>query len=872
MLCFGAIAWTAPAVTAAENERYQHAAMHMVRPDTLELDRTLEEATDFFRQLREEVETLDRTSTEVDRAAPQQLDCDRVRLSQYEARPFTPIEIRGIPDDIDGPIRLNLLIDGESAGRTLAERTASNTFVMKAPVNPTFSLRAIQVEMQFMDALSDCDAFAFAIQPLEEAPGFFNQVVDDLETKAEMFAVHQDAASADLGAEAIETALYHQRPLIMATRLVQGSEARPPLREALSYASYSDHITPEEWTVIEAIYAAGTTTGTAGRPVLPQGDAFFRDATGHRQILNRARPLLADASSMFGQSPANRARYRPRYATAEHASNSCDTPFYSPTAAELQGYFAAQRAAEQDIEVLDEMGTWIENAQVALLAVGAFMGPKGAAGSRAAAVSLTNAMGLHTTLISAMNEMMHAVYPSELGGLRVEHDGPYAFWEDNEVMDVTWTAAEINAYSQRFDFSQVAADVTWAIGGGKAIESLFRRVPIQDKWKSDLSEEATGVGAGNLIPDIESQAFQIPACTFGPVDVTDEPWTISRPGTLGREVVERIAHQEFNVIREGRGRATVCVAAELVEPGSSGCLAAVPFQDIDVNTEAIDVRIATASGATARTSMQVSPGEAVDLRGRVRYANNEKLQWSVDTPGHMVTPIDNLGHAATVQTSNNEDDFPVTVTAESISTTGLRARPDSPRRYDWMVINAEEENETFSCLNEFEIAMTELDQCSFVAYVDGTLPGSGRRAPAHPISECVTGTIQSWQSNDHGMQHLELRGTFDDGTMQTTLRFDDPGAHTLETTDFGMYGRLMKAIEEPIRSPTGGAAGTRKQPRLSEALELQTGMLTVYPLAGMPSFFGGRFEAHLVPIGRSGRLQGTSYDVQGMLMGGPRCR
>lgn len=841
---------------------------HQTGTDTLDLDNALEEAAERFRGLVREPERINHEQTRAMQTVPSQLVCDDVRLATYAAAPFTPIPIAGIPGSVEAPIRIQLLIEAEPAGRTLAERTEEGRFVMRAPVNPTLSLEEIEVEMQFMDALSDCASFAFTIEPLAPAPGLFDTIADDFETKLTTLAAGQDMPSAELAMQPLDTAPLHLRPMIMSARVVYGYDGRPPLQDVMTYTSYNENVTEEEWAVIEAIYAAGAHRGDTGRRTLPEGDAFFRDATGNRRAHPGASlPLLADASS--GRYAAD--VYRSPLKTDGIVTGNCGPDaFYQPTAPQLQDYFERQRTAEANIDVIDNMGNWIENAQVALLAVGAAMGPKGAAGSRAAAVTLTNAMGMHATVISALNEMMHSVYPSELGRLRLEHNGPFAFWEDDETMHVSWEAAEINAYSQSFDFGDVATEVAWAAGGGKAIERFFKTAGAREGWTRSLAEEGTGVTSGTLISDAEANRLQLPACTFGPVDVTREPWTISRPGILGPQVVERLDHQLFNVIREGSGRAHVCVAAELVEAGSSGCLSSIPSYDINVDTKAIDVRITNASGASVRTSIQVEPGALVDLSASVRNANNEQLAWSTDVAAHSVT-TDASGHAATVQTSRDEDDFPVTITAESVSITGLRARPDAPRRYDAVVLRAEEED-AFSCLDEFQIAMSELEQCSFVAYVDGTLPGSGRRTPAHPISECVSGTIESWQTNDHGIQHLELRGQFEDGNMQTTLRFEAPGAYTLETTDFGMYGRLMKAIEEPVRSPTGRAAGTRKQSRFSEALELREGVLTVYPLAGLESFYGGRFEVRWEPTGRSARLQGTGYDVEGMLMGGPSCQ
>lgn len=819
----------------------------------------------------------------------QVLNCDAVSFSAAEAVPFTQLEITGIPEVAGPELILQIMIDDEEAGRVLAAREGDGRYVMYAPVNPEFSLEPLAVHLRFLDdveeaGLHSCGDFPFQILALPPAPGYFGDYLSGFRQNMQAIGEVTRPLSPELAQTDFEEVPFAERPAIWSSRLLYGFEEWPGLEVVLSGEYFEGRLTSEEWETIEAIYA--------NRPAL-SGVSFYRFGFDPENIPYRenlegpddgetgslmiepdpAVLLIADAGSAAGTYIMSLAAIRSPYSEVlpqdRPMVQSCNDPFYKPTAPMLQNYFMAQQNAARMADQIQQAGDYVADLQVSLFAVGAMAGPKGAAASRLAAVTASNVAGLAMAAANLSNQMMQSVMPVELGSFTLEHGGPYEFKEDDEEMDVNWELAEVSAISSEFDATQAAAEFAWSVGGGRVVERAYRNVQGRMPWLSALEQEGAGIGIGKIVESLNLESLKFPACLFGPVDITEEPWTISYTGVSGREhLLEKIDHQNFEVRETGEASPYVCVAAELMNPGASGCQGGVPRQFIPVNTKAIEVRITTLSGAIAR-SRQEKPGTTLVYIAEVRNANNEQVSWSVSNSKHTLWQGGTDNHEATIELSTDSDDFPFTLTVESTSTTGLRAMPDSPPRRHSITISELEEDERFSCLNEFEIAMTELDRCGFVAYLQGTLPGSDRMPPV-PISECVTGEIYRWMVNTHGIHHLEMRGRFEHGNAQITLRVDYDGLAKLETSDFAVYGYLMKGIMQPTRTPRGQPGPDRRQPRLSEALELRSGDLTIYPLAGMP-YYGSVFKFELKPYTETRRLRGTGYTVEGMLMGGESC-
>lgn len=808
--------------------------------------------------------------------------CDQLSFSQDAAVPFTPVVISGIPDGLGEELILQIMLEGEEAGRVLANVQADGSYLMYAPVNPELSLEPLAVQLRFLDDepegdLHSCGDFSFQIEALPAAPGFFEDYLDTFRQSMQSLGEMTRNISPELAQTDFEEVPFAERPAIWSSRLLYGFEEWPGLEALLSREYHEERITAEEWEVIEAIFA--------NRPAI-EGDEFSRfefqgddipyqentdgrsgSEKGSRLQSNPSADLYADAGP--GTPFRVRAPHFEMPLIARAMVEACSGSFYQPSAEGLQSYFQAQRQAQERVSDLEQAGNHVADLQASLFAVGAMGGPKGAAASRVAAVAAANTMGTGIALANLASEIAQSAFPTELGSFTLTHEGPYQFKEDDEELHVRWNKAEVLAYSKAFDVTQAFAEVAWSAGGGRVLQRAYRGVSSRAPWLTDLEQEGLSIGIGDILSELNLEGMNFPACIFGPVDITEEPWTVSRAGVSGREhYLEKIDHQHFEVRETGQASPYVCVAAELMTPGASGCQRGLPFQYIPVNTEAIEVHITTLSGAIARNT-QEEPGTTLVYLARVRHANNEQVTWTVSNTNHSFWSGGENNHEATLQLSSDTDDFPVTLTVESTSTTGLRGRPDSQPRRHSITIGALEIDERFSCLNEFEIAMTELDRCGFVAYVEGTLPGSDGMPPA-PISECVTGEIRSWRVNMHGIHHLELRGQFEDGNAQLTLRARYDGEGRLVTSDFEVYGSLMKAIAQPTRTPTGEAGGVRKQPRMSEALEMRSGELTIYPLAGMP-YFGGQFNVNLRTISNARRLRGTGYTVEGMFMGGESC-
>lgn len=815
----------------------------------------------------------------------QVLNCDAVSFSAAEAVPFTQLEITGIPEVAGPELILQIMIDDEEAGRVLAAREGDGRYVMYAPVNPQFSLEPLDVHLRFLDdeeeaGLHSCGDFPFQILALPPAPGYFEDYLSGFRQNMQAIGEVTRPLSPELAQTDFEEVPFAERPAIWSSRLLYGFEEWPGLELLLSGELYDDTLTSEEWEVIEAIYAR--------RPAF-SGEAFSRfefrgEDIPYRESINglngsetgTGSRLQGDTGGqLYAETGMSTSSFRVRPLrfelpfTAQAMVEECSGPFYKPSAAQLQSYFQAQDWVQQQAGEIERAGNYASDLQAALFAVGAMAGPKGAAASRVAAVSAANVVGTGIALGNLAQEIAQSALPVELGRFTLTHEGPYEFKEDDEDLDVRWQRAEVQAYSESFDVTQAFSELAWSAGGGRLLKRAYRDVRSRAPWVSDLEQEGAGKGIGDLLSELNLEGLSFPACIFGPVDITEEPWSVSYEGPPGRDFyVDKIEHQHFEVRETGEASPYVCVAAELMNPGASGCQSGVPRQFIPVNTKAIEVRITTLRGAVARNT-QEEPGTTLVFIAQVRNANNEQVSWSVSNSKHTLWQGGTDNHEATIQLSTDSDDFPFTLTVESTSTTGLRAHPDSQPRRHSISIGALEIDERFSCLNEFEIAMTELDRCSFVAYVEGTLPGSDGMPPA-PISECVTGEIRSWRVNTHGIHHLEMRGRFDDGSAQLTLRVGYDGLAKLETDNFAVYGSLLKAIAQPTRTPTGEAGGMRKQPRMSEALEMRSGELTMYPLAGMP-YFGSQFNFELRTTSNARRLRGTGYTVEGMLMGGESC-
>ncbi|AXI99368.1 hypothetical protein CYPRO_0080 [Cyclonatronum proteinivorum] len=812
----------------------------------------------------------------------QTLTCETIDFSQNAAVPFTPVVISGIPEGLGEELILQIMLEGEEAGRVLANVQADGSYLMYTPVNPEFSLEPLAVHLRFLDDepegdLHSCGDFSFHIEALPAAPGFFEDYLQNFRQVMDTFGEVTQPLSPVLAEADFGDVPFAERPAIWASRLVYGYEDWPGLEVLFSGAYHEETLTPEEWEVIEAIYA--------NRPAL-SGESFSRFEFRGDDIPYRENPDGSDGfetGSLFQQDSSDGlyafagagTAFRvtpPRMEMAYAAPamvEECEGPFYQPSAARLQLYFQDQKWAQNRISDIEQAGNHVADLQAGLFAIGAMAGPKGAAASRVGAVAAANMMGTGVALANLATEISQSILPTELGSFTLTHEGPYQFKEDDEEFDVRWNKAEVLAYSKAFDIAQAFTEVAWSAGGGRVLQRAYRGVSSRAPWLTSLEQEGLGIGIGDILSELNLEGMNFPACIFGPVDITEEPWTVSRTGVSGREhYLEKIDHQHFEVRETGQASPYVCVAAELMTPGASGCQRGLPLQYIPVNTEPIEVRITTASGAIARNT-QEEPGTALAYHARVRHANNEQVTWSVSNPAHSIQTGGTNNHDVTIQLSSDPDDFPVTLTAESTSITGLRSRPDAQPRRHSISISALVIDERFSCLNEFEIAMTELDRCSFVAYVEGTLPASDGM-PQAPISECVTGEIRSWRVNTHGIHHLEMRGQFEDGNAQLTLRARYDGEGRLVTSDFEVYGSLMKAIAQPTRTPTGEPGRMRKQPRMSEALQMRSGELTIYPLAGMP-YYGSQFEMELRTLSNARRLRGTGYTIEGMLMGGESC-
>ena len=797
------------------------------------------------------------------------VSCYDLQFAVNHATPLTLVTVEGLPD-LSEPAIVHVLenaTDSEAVSRSMIIPDEGPTGeiipTLVVPVHPGLTIAGGTVYLQVEYETTRCPPLPFTIDDMQPNPQVFSDLVDTFEEMLGAYAEGIGYTVDELATQSIDDAPLPHRPLIAASRLVVGANGQLSIREQFEREHLAPDVDDATWDLLTALVDHA--------PSIPVDMQPIPSPTGSSHLNDGRSPAVWSSEALASRTPVMLPP--PTSSDAADAMSCSPSFFYEPSAQRLSELMMAQARAHT---VVNSSANWMSDASMALLGLGSALAER--AGAKPLA-SLYGGVAAKQFAFRKMADLFEGLYPSRLGDLTADY-GPGLFYEDSPTTG-SWSNAQVTAHSTGVNITRLALDTVWQHMGGRATSVLTGSRHTRGTELAEVLTEASeafietqdallGTVIGEALGSAaDSAEINFAACTFGPVDVSDEEWLIAE--IQSDQIASMTSHTDYEVHYPGITQLMLRTRSMTFGPTEQ----AVVQYPIEIRP--IEVRI-RANGGTPRTTQTLSivAEDIISLEAVVENARDETVAWALTPadPHHLSdltrdVDIPNSSKVVQLVTSSNPEDFPITLTATSTASSGLRARPGAPRRYSSLVIQAEE---TFSCLSEFEIAMTELDQCSFVAHVDGTLPASGRRTSRHPISECVTGTIQSWRVNDHGIQHLELRGGFEDGNMRINLRFEDPREYTLETDDFGMGGSLMKAIEESVRSPMGRSSGTRMQPRMSEALRLEHGELTVYPLADMPSYYGGRFTAHLTPLSNARRLRGTDYDVHGMLMGGPACR
>lgn len=847
------------------------------------------------------------TRSEIDDARPAApLVCDDVSLQAREAEPLQQVALEGLPEGYSGEVMAGILTGGSLVGYALVDRGANGSWQLITPVHPSFTKDGGAVMLRIEDNMTVCDPIPFtitAISTIDAAP--LDALVDAFESIVAQYASAFDTSIEALTQMSLSDAPPHLQPLIGASKQIRGTDGRTSIRATMQRDTLAPDLTDAQWELLLTLLARapGSNEGAPPLRVAPYQNgeagrdegapAELQDATGAVDGFALSDYWLASNTSTAALPPtARRTQTAPLPSATAHPSNVfCQGPAYQPSAFALQVLLSNYQFANSISRMMDHIDDYRAVATAGAALVGAVIG--GGVGSRIGAGLVKT-----STSFSALNfwiAYLRSTLPSTLYGFHIlEHEPPY-FLEDDDFGDDgmltgRWDGAFVSARSEPFDFSREAAGIFWSYVGGTLLNKIESGVGnignltrAQERVISNINFQMADVLLGDHLNDLATDRLEIPSCEFGPVDVTDEQWTRSEI-TESTHIAQRLDHQTYAVHATGQAALNVCVLDRLFDDPS---LNASPARDTDdaacityletdlpIHVRAIDVRIVTADQPNTRGTRLFPPGSRINLDGIVSNANDPLLGWYIDPPGPHVAEIFGDGERLSIQTSWDEEDFPFTVTAQSMSYTGLRADPNAPPREYTITIDAAEPEaiaEVYDCKTGRPIQLTEIGACNFRAHLEGPMI-EHRDYPDLPATGCFDGEVRQWRVNQHGVLNMEWGGRTDGGRLMSRfiVRIDEPGMGTLETSAHYFGGGLHIPYEYEVRSPIGGNRSTRTGMALHR-LAATDSNVTVYPLAHL-DYYAGTFDLTMEvnPGSRRGGNSGP-YTLRGIFMAGESC-
>ena len=791
----------------------------------------------------------------------QELDCSVIELESYEAMPMTNIAITGIPEDYEGLIGAEILNGGEVTGMVLADQYSDGSWYLISPVNPEFSNEGTTVTLRMVDEDVTCDPFEFEISPMPIDPLDLDAYMDNFEEVIELFASHRGYTIDELIQMDEQTAETNLQAAIFMSKMVRGVDGYTDLRAMMSRENLGGDLNDEDWNLLMTLYGRvfsqpDTTTGVQIIPSDANSD--IRGQSGFN-LENQPDYTKWASAEIPGTS-------RPWEYGSEASSqlDYCSLMYPVQTAEVLEGYLKSYRAYERRINTLQLTQRQSQSLIIGLTVLGAI-----ATGGTAATIGLATATtGAAFSITGFLLEFGRALYPNKIHDFYVASFGPDRFMEDEPDLTGSWENAFISASSDSFDFGSEGMRAIWGTVEG----FVMNRVPGSSQAHERVASEAGKALVSDTIDDMLQNlpgTRQIPACNIGPVDISDEKYTRfyshSNPG-----VVQITGHQVFEVIGVERAELVVCALETLVRDvdRSPFCLFYERFQ---VNVSRISVHIVRSDAPNVRGRIFVEPREVVELVSMVQNANDETVGWSIDPPGnHSLTPH-GIGEEATLIVSDNEDDFPFFITAQSLSFTGLREDPNAPPREDTRIVTVaepEEDMEVYDCRGDHPIRLSDLTPCSFIAHMHGPNIAYEGKPDFHATS-CFEGSISGGTVNRHGVYNMTWNGRSEDRTLNRVIvqlipPSDDQS--TYETEGVGFGGGLTIGYDAHVR----GGSGTMPTYALY-TFDTEERSIKIYPLADT-DLWAGTFDMEVrTNPGSQARRDAGNQNLNGVFILGEAC-
>lgn len=804
-----------------------------------------------------------------DRIITPGLPCSELELEATEAEPMQPILVHGIPDGYTGELFANIYLADEQVGFAIIEHHNEESWRLITPVHPNFVKEGGKIKLSIEDEFRSCEPFDFTIQEIATITFEPQELLDQFEEIIETFASAHDLTIDELAQLSEEDAEITKIPLIVVSKQLRGMDGYMDLREQFTREKMAPEINDDEWDLLITLYSRSSELSLPVRGIQIDGDEseINNDSqTGYNLEFRQTPELWAssDSDHLIGNRPWN----GNTVLSSETASLSiCDLIATTQTPEELQVLLYTHSIAK---DMLGTFKTYADPASITLSSIAIIAAMAGPSGAPIAVAATATGRLLAVSNYSA--KLIEAFLPQALFGFYVIDIEPDYFKEDQDDQSGYWDKAYISAGNREFDVIGESMNLIWSFVGGKALkklkssnqydDTLIRGV---DEGNQQLVNSVIGKMIDQMPPDIE----KIPACEFGPVEITDKKWTRSSLFD-DEEIIRLTGHQTYEILKTGTGFLDICVLDTLfenpippIDPDAASCIPDLN-RIYPVDVLPIEVSAITVNPPNMRGTVYIEPEQMIDLNGIIKNATDETLGWSIDPAGPHGLTVFGDGSEASVFTSKDRDDYPFTITVESLSFTGLRADPDAPRRYDRIIIDAlEEEVELYDCREERPISVNELTPCSFVAYIDGP-EHRYRGNPDFPASYCYEGKINRMGMSELGVFIMNWKGKWDGSRLMNVPIIQiippDNDQYTYETEGLEFLGGVWIEYEAEFNNLLalyGFATENRN--------------MVMYPLADSNLWVGSfDMEVKMNPGDRNRRDQ-ENNTMEGFFMLGEEC-
>lgn len=455
------------------------------------------------------------------------LTCAELAFTNTAGTTLDEISIGKIPGDFEDPVYAAVLTGDSDPAYTFVFVDESQNTRLIVPLHPVTPLTGGEVSIIVTDGTRACDPVTFNIQPLPEAPGEFNNVVDGLQE-----ILRQQLEVFGTTPEEIISTPVNDLPVI--------------LHPAALIQSVIDH---------------------------PENEFSLRDlASGEREVLNGegldlGERLLAriNLSESLGQT-AGKSRKFADYTLGNDEIEQCTPEIIGDDAFRLDScmklaFEAKIRAEGAQGEILNDLNMMFGIASLA---------------PNPLVEILSNVLGAMSWAIQNQRERTAALLPSYLSELIfifshvefLEDDDSIGDWSADLVAENTgWDLGK-----EMIEFALQAANTL------RAIEKLGKADSINDL----IVYIGSGPVAQALIGDGTLDEFVVNRQEFGPVDITSEDWSVA--DIVTGTSIELFSHNSYRPFEPGISRISI-----KTRDGKFGGNQIADFQDISVKQILVNI-------------------------------------------------------------------------------------------------------------------------------------------------------------------------------------------------------------------------------------------------------------------------------------------